>query len=227
MAKTQTATRTRTAPAMPLRVPQRVAREADRSLSRSAVARAARATEPAIEDEPEDEVTLKPRTIRLIDGIRAPFRAHLSEFVRMHSKAEDLAPEFMRAFIAYQADTGSTFVNFVRYLDPDVPSGPGQPYKSHSTYMAADYLRRLVAAPQGETVENPDAPAGMSEAFVRLLAAVIALIPGNQVERLWTIIETELKWTTGRVTKLRAQVEEAEPLVPSHVEHNSLVVDEP
>jgi hypothetical protein len=216
----KTITTATTTPAIPPRVSQRVMRQADRTTGARKGARPA----PPAPVEPDEEVTLKPRTVKLIDGIRPGFRAHVTEFARFHSKAEDLAPPFMRAYAAYQADTGASFVSFVRFLDPDVPADR-EGYKAHTVYMAADYLRRLVAQPEGETVEDADRPAGMSEAFVRLLAAIVALIPGNQVERLWGVIGSELKWSERRVTTLRTQVEQAEPLLESHVERNALVVD--
>lgn len=188
---------------------------------------ASRTARPIVAPEPEEveeEPQLKPRTLKLIDTIRAPFRHHVAEFGRFHAKAEDLAPPFMRAFAAYQADTGASFVAFVRHIDPTVPADRDG-YKANGTYMAADYLRRLVATPQGSTVEDADRPAGMSEAFIRLLAAIVALIPGNQVEKLWGVIGAELHWSERRVQNLRTEVDAATPLIESHVERNSLVVE--
>lgn len=191
-----------------------------------ASARAASRPEP----EPEVEApSLKPRTVRLIDGIRAGFSSYVAEFIRFNRKAADIAPDFMKAYKAYEADTSGTFVSFVRMLDPEVPEGPGQPYKGHPTYNAADYLRRLVADEEreGEEVEDRDKPAGMSEAFVRLLAAIVALIPGNQVEKLWGIVGSELRWSERRVQTLREQVEQADPLLEAHPEGRGLAVEQP
>lgn len=223
MAKTVTTPTTTTTPGRVPRVSKRVMQQADQDVSRLTHKGARAPAAPAAEEQPP---ALKPRTEKLIDGIRAPFRAHVAEFRRMDAKAAELAPPFMRAFAAYQADTGgASFISFVRTLDPSVPADRDG-YRSNDTYRAADYLRRLVAPETGEVVEDPNRPAGMSEAFVRLLAAIVALIPGNQVERLWGIIGEELHWSERRVANLRTEVDEAQPLIDSHVERNALVVEE-
>jgi hypothetical protein len=188
-------------------------------------------------EEEEDMPSLTKRTQRRIEDIRAPFKSHVTAFGHMDDKAQDIAPDFMRAFNAWKGETNGSFVTFVRLLDDTVPANRdpdpkdrgNQGYRSHRTYRAADYLRRLVAAPEEgeEGVEREGGPASVSDAFVRLLAAIVALIPGNQVDKLWTVIGTELKWSERRVATLREQVQDVEPLVEAHVEQRQVVVETP
>lgn len=190
-------------------------------------------TDELIEDI-EAQTPLKARTSRLIENIRAPFKTHVTMFGHMDEKAADLAPDFMKAFRAWEAETEGSFVTFVRLFDDTIPANRdpdpkdrgNQGYKNHRAYRAADYLRRLVPGEEAER-EKPDrdAPLPVSEAFVRLLAAIVALIPGNQVEKLWEIIGSELHWSEGKVTTLRTQVEEVEPLVEAKTDRGHLSVE--
>lgn len=180
----------------------------------------------------EAEPQLKRGTTRLIEDVRRPFHAHVTAFGTMHRKSVELAPSFMRAFGAYQADTGGTFVAFVRLFDDTVPPNrdpdPNERsnigYRNHPTYRAADYLRRLAPLERAAEVEDHERPAGMSEAFVRLLAAIVTLIPEAQRARLWAIVGDELHWTERRVETLRTEVEQAEPLVEAGISKHHLTV---
>lgn len=181
----------------------------------------------------EAATPLKARTLRLIEGVRAPFKAHVTIFGHMDEKAADLAPEFMKAFRTWEAETSGSFVTFVRLFDDTVPANrdpdpkdrENQGYRNHRSYRAADYLRRLVPGEEGEEKKpDRDAPLPVSEAFVRLLAAIVALIPGNQVEKLWEILGTELHWSKTKVDGLRTQVEEVEPLMEATAERGHLTV---
>ena len=65
------------------------------------------------------------------------------DFTAMAVSREELAPKFMKAFGLWQAETGSTFVEFVRFLVPEIGNTRAE-YRNHRAYQAADYLRRLV-----------------------------------------------------------------------------------
>lgn len=180
---------------------------------------------------------LSKRVARRIEDVRAPFRTHVTAFGHMDEKAQDIAPDYMAAFAAWRAETEGNFVTFVRLFDDTVPANRdpdpadknNQGYKNHRTYRAADYLRRLAPlVEEGEEGrEEREGPTSVSDAFVRLLAAIVALIPGNQVEKLWEVIGKELHWSERRVTTLRESVQDVEPLVEAHVEQRQVVVEEP
>lgn len=189
-----------------------------------------------IEDGADTVVPLKARTVRLIDAVRVPFKTHVTMFGHMDEKAADLAPGFMRAFDSWKAETDGSFVTFVRLFDDTIPANrdpdpkdrTNQGYRNHRAYRAADYLRRLAGprdTEERDTGEEREGPLPVSMAFIRLLAAIVALIPGNQVEKLWEIIGSELHWTEGRVTTLRTQVEEVEPLVEAKADRGHLAVE--
>jgi hypothetical protein len=225
-----------TLPAKRYRAPETATAQASK---RKGTRPAARVPEPEPEVEEEEGPQLSRRTSKRIEDIRAPFRTHVTAFGHMDEKAQDLAPDFMRAFNAWKAETDGTFVTFVRMFDEDVPPNRDPDpkdrtnlgYRNHRTYRAADYLRRLVAAPEegAEGVERGDreGPSSVSEAFVRLLSAIVALIPGNQVDKLWGLIGSELHWSERRVASLREQVQDVEPLVEAHVEQRQVVIEEP
>ena len=183
----------------------------------------------------EGPAPLKARTTRLIEAVRTPFKTHVTMFGHMDEKAADLAPDFMKAFRSWKAETNGAFVTFTRLFDdtipvnrdPDPKDRENTGYRNHRAYRAADYLRRLVPGEESEQDEREDkeGPLPVSTAFVRLLAAIVALIPGNQVEKLWEIIGSELHWSEGKVTTLRSQVEEVEPLVEAKTDRGHLMVE--
>lgn len=176
-----------------------------------------------VDDEP---IVLKVRTQRIIDALRADFKPFIVAFGHFTEKRAQLAPRFMKAYDTWKEETQGTFVGFVRLLDPSVPADRDG-YRAHRTYQAAENLRSLVQSDtedERSTANDKDRPLGMSDAFVRLLAVIVALIPGNQVEKLWTLIGEELHWSPGKVTNLRASVEEVEPLVDAKAERGHLTV---
>lgn len=90
------------------------------------------------------------RTRALVSQARRDLRlcASTPGFVRGRSKA--VAPRFMQAYRAWGQAIGRpySFVEFVRLLDPSVPTHKGQEreaqdgYLHNATYQAADYIRR-------------------------------------------------------------------------------------
>jgi hypothetical protein len=88
--------------------------------------------------------------VRAVDTLRVVFNTFLTEFNALEARREDIAPRFMRTFGKWQSETGGTFIAFVRVLVPDVPMTVKE-YKFNRAYMAADYLRRLVAQQERAT----------------------------------------------------------------------------
>lgn len=174
-------------------------------------ATAADAAKPATPTTPE----LSAKTRKLIDAVRAPFSSFVTQYAELMSTRADLAPSFMRAFGAFAQESGQTFVDFCRLLDPSI--GPTRAdYRVHRSYLAADYLRRLAAQqsrPRVAPSTPATAPATPLDGMARLLAAMLPLISADQVSRLWETVSAELHWTERQITSLQHRVENADALV--------------
>jgi hypothetical protein len=159
-------------------------------------------------------------TMRLVDGVRESFTSYVTQFVALNETRAQLAPRFMKAYNAWASDTGKPFVAFVRLFDPTVPTASAD-YRKHKAFMAADYLRRLVATEARAEAEEEagvgtgigaEAPATPQEAIARLIAAILPLIALEQHPKLWQYVQEELHWTEARVKRLQEQVGAVRPL---------------
>lgn len=162
------------------------------------------------------ELSVKVR--KLVDSIRSPFRSFTLSYAELTATRADLAPAFMKAFGAFQTETGHGFTDFVRFLDPSV--GPTRAdYRAHKAYQAADYLRRLVAQqarPKAATISgarSTTSPATPLDGMARLIASLLPLIGADQVPRLWEAVTAELHWTERQSNALQHRVEQSTPLV--------------
>lgn len=158
---------------------------------------------------------LSAKVTRQIDAIRGSFSSYVRDFTALVERRAELAPKFMKAFGAYQAETGMTFVSFCRQLDPTIPEAQKE-YRNHRAYQAAEYLRRLVAraaqkrtaAEEGETSTRPIPP---MDALARFLASIIPSIADPS--KLWSVLETECHWSDRQVNRLKTVVEQSHPLI--------------
>lgn len=149
--------------------------------------------------------------MKMIDNLRAPVRSYVTLYVKGETTREDLAATFMGAYHKYEdaGVAGSSFVAFCRLIDPTIPL-PTKEYKKHRTYAALDYLRRKhTAAGTGKR----DPRANWMEVTARVLASVFGVVADK--DRLWMHVENEFVPVigAGRMTKLRAMVEQTEGLV--------------
>lgn len=153
-----------------------------------------------------------------VDAIRKPFLAFTKNFAALAQSREELAPKFMKTFGAWQAITGGTFVDFVRYLVPDL-GATRQEYRTHRAYQAADYLRRLISTQQqrDRRPANPEERAQGAvtpiDAVARLIKALMPLVQQDQQQRLWDAMYTQLHWTDRQVHRVQNLVQEVNPLV--------------
>lgn len=161
-------------------------------------------------------VHLSPRVTRLIDGIRPAFKSFVVATSEWLQTRAELAPSFMKAFTAYKEETGLTFVDFVRNLDPSIGVTRDE-YRAAKSYQAADYLARLWrqqtrerVAPSTSPREKPATPL---DGMVRLIASVLPLISASEVEKLWAVVSSELHWSERQVSTLQNRVKEADPLI--------------
>lgn len=82
-------------------------------------------------------------TARQIRVARQALRRSMCGLGFVRGASQLAARPFMQAFRAWSAETACySFVAFVQYLDPTVPT-VREEYLEHPTYQAADYMRRL------------------------------------------------------------------------------------
>jgi hypothetical protein len=158
---------------------------------------------------------LSAKVSKAIDAIKKPFASYVKDFTSLAARREELAPQFMKAFGMWQAETAGTFVDFVRHLVPEIPATRAE-YRSHRAYQAADYLRRLVGNAQRRPrtmAERQEAPAPPTDALSRILASFMPLLPDNQKAHLWEALESQLHWTPRQIQRVQTQVEHVDPLV--------------
>lgn len=109
---------------------------------------------------PTATLTVSKKTQTLLDEVKAGFGHFTADFNLLMSSRAELAPRFMRALTAWQAETGGTFIAFVRILDPAMPHARND-YRNHRSYQAALYLQALTtrhAAPAVPAGKQPVAP---------------------------------------------------------------------
>ncbi len=81
-------------------------------------------------------------------------------------------------------------------------------YKAHKAYMAADYLRRLVATTEKASAD-PNAPVVTSpvDVIVDLLVTIQPVV--ENLDDIWAAFDTRYHWTTKRIARLQKMVGEA------------------
>lgn len=197
--------------AAPARQQRRHVTTSTRAVARDVAVRASQTQPDAGADEPE----MTAKTRKLVDAVRAPFRAFSSALADVTATRAELAPAFMRAFEAFKHDTSKGLADFVRELDPSVPVDRDG-YRAHRSYQAADYLRRLVANANrpagGNRAQRPTAATPM-DGMARLIRSVLPLIGADQITRLWETIGRELHWSERQVLALADRVDKADPLI--------------
>ena len=165
-------------------------------------------------------VELSAAARRSIEKVRTTFKAFTDGFTLLAGKREELAPKFMKAFATYREAAGpeSTFIDFVRFLEPSVPvdrSGRDG-YKAHKAYQAADYLRRLDASlrqAQEPKAAREHAPTRPLDAVARLLGSLMPMIPEAERAKVWEALRSELHWSENVVRKVQKTVEDVLPLL--------------
>lgn len=144
---------------------------------------------------------LSPKASTLIAALRSPFKAFAEGFTHLLTARAELAPQFMKAFVAWRAETRGTFVQFVHLLDPSVPL-ERKGYRNNNVYRSADYLRRLSNRPRLARPPNPKtAPVSPMVALAKLVATVMPL-----VDPTGTILDAfvrEMHWSPQQVARLK------------------------
>lgn len=161
-----------------------------------------------------EPVVITAKTQRLIDTIRPQFASFANDFGAIVVKREALAPKFMKAANAWQAESGQTFVSFVRMLDGTIPEERAK-YRAHPVFQAADYLRRLAGRadrPKTSETTGHATAATPLEAVARLVATVFPLVSEN-ADALWQAFAAELHWTDAQVKRVQSMAAQMAPIL--------------
>lgn len=169
-----------------------------------------------------EEKELSAKVQKAVDEIKSQFTGFVRSFEALEAKRGDLAPKFMKAANMWQAETGGTFIDFVRFLVPEVGETVKE-YKAHRAYQAADYLRRKAAGPRnlgGDVTQGAGGNAGPGTTqetpmvvLERLLASLLPSIPEKAQEQIYAALKESSNWTDNRIETLRTRVDEVDPLV--------------
>lgn len=171
------------------------------------MARQARGSET---EETADNGAVSAGVQRLIDGIKRPFLAYSQQFIKLAETRAALAPSFMKACRAWQAETNGTFVAFVTLLDPSVPADR-EARKSHKVFNAATYLQRLVSAGAGGGRARTTPLRSRMTDTARLIKTLEPLVSDKTA--FWAGLAAELGLKQRQVTRLKQVVASVQPLL--------------
>lgn len=154
-------------------------------------------------------VELSKSVAKQIEALRAPFKAYAAQYGKLAATRAELAPRFMQAFGAWMQEVGGSFVEFCRLVDPGIPQDRTA-YRTHQSYQAADYLRRLVS--RRDTGERRTQPVRSNlTATARLLATILPLV--RDTDALWEGIAVELGLKPRQITRLKEVTSAVKPLI--------------
>lgn len=147
---------------------------------------------------------------RQIDALKPELNRFAQRFAVVQESRAELAPRFMRLFNQIAGDHDNfTFVEFVRLFDATVPTQAAgdDGYRTHKTYMAADYLRRLTRQrPRGRQGVRDSATDALARTIATVMQAVRDPLP------MWSAIQAEFGFTERAMTGLKRRVEATKPL---------------
>jgi hypothetical protein len=173
-------------------------------------------TAPAL---PVGPVQLSAKLTAVIDNLRRPFKAFVSEFKALSLSRAELAPAFMEAFGHYEKETEGSFIAFCRLVDPSIPAERDL-YRNDPSYQAATYLRRLVQ--QTETTKKTGKrkgpkPATPLVALARFVATVLPVV--DPTGAIWAAFVAEMHWSERQAARVQALGLKAGPVpVPKKVQ---------
>lgn len=157
---------------------------------------------------------------KAVNGIRDDFSAFVDGFISLESDRAAFAPKFMRAFEVWAKDTEGNFVGFVRQLDPKVPEDRDG-YRAHTTYQAADYLRRLNAQTNRDAREVPEdeRPVSLNTALIYLVATVMPLV--DPTGSIFSAFAKEMHWDAEQQERIKVRAAKLGAVkLPPRIKHN-------
>lgn len=137
---------------------------------------------------------------KLLAELEPPFLAFAEGFAHLSTARSELAPQFMQACRAWQRETHGTFVAFVRLFDSTVPLHRAG-YRAHTTYAAADYLRRLRNKRRGQSVPIEQRSVSPLVALARLVATVMPVV--DPTGTIWAAFVKAMNWSDEQAERLK------------------------
>lgn len=172
-------------------------------------------------------------------ALKRPLLDASKQFEGAREKLTDLAPKIMGVFKSMQDEAtergfrAPSFVDFVRFYDPTVPTHAAdnadeRGYRNHRTYYTCDYMRRLTrtpaprkADPNAGTLEARGVAQGVRDSAVlvlaRTLATIFQVVPDPSP--IWKAVQEEFKFSENLLTRLKKRVEGTEPLINLKAQH--------
>lgn len=166
-------------------------------------------TQTAVRSTSTDMAPAAPVTLQLsakletvIDNLRRPFKAFVSQFKEMTVSRAELAPLFVQAYTAFEKETEGSFIQFCRLVDPTIPPDRAS-YRNDSGYQAATYLRRLVQQAQAApTRKRGPKPATPLVALARFVATVLPVV--DPTGAIWSAFVAEMHWSERQAQRVQA-----------------------
>lgn len=144
------------------------------------------------------------RLTSLIESLRVDFTAIASALTSLSVRRAHFAPVFMRAFRAWERETGRPFVAFVQQLDPTVPAEKSE-YVQHRSFQAACYLRRIDEAPETRAGSRK----GTMTPLAVLACVLRSSVAPEHVDFAISQVRHVSKWHDRDVKRLRDRVAKA------------------
>lgn len=164
-----------------------------------------------------DHISVSPELKAAITFLRPKLQGFADEYKALTIKKGELAEPFMDGAALWARETGRSFVDYVRAIDPTVP-GDREGYRTHTSYMAADYLRRAATVGSARAGNNAGGRAARptrtnaTGRMARLLATVLKIVKAEDHAAIWQAIADQLAMTPRQITGLKAATDATQPL---------------
>lgn len=128
-----------------------------------------------------------------------------------------VAPKIMKLYntLAAKYERLGGFVGFARLFDNTIPlkagttDAPG--YRQHKTYVALDYMRRLIRVRPARGTQGRRDPA--TDQLGRALATIVQIVKGDAMNVVWDAIATEFGLSERAIARLKSRVGQVSPLI--------------
>lgn len=168
-------------------------------------------------------------TRRKVETLRTTFGQYAESLRLAFQKREELVGPVMKLYGLCMSEIPNlSYVQFMGMLDPSIPINQRDDktvdgrlvkgYRSHPTYVAGEYVRRLALQNQRGTRAEGAAGGGQgrrgpnaTERLSRLLATMVPLV--KDADAFWIAVGGELQIDANALAKLRRMTDSTEPLL--------------
>lgn len=167
-------------------------------------------------------------TRRKVETLRTAFGDYAESLRQAFTKREELVGPVMKLYGLCMSEIPNlSYVQFMGMLDPTIPINQRDDktvdgrlvkgYRSHPTYVAGEYVRRLALQNQrgtradGATGGTRQRGPNATERLARLLATMVPLV--KDAEAFWQAVGGELQVDATALARLRRMTDSTEPLL--------------